>query len=146
MNNTPSRWARLTAEHKQKLSEYMSRAGQTAEQILDTVQKGGKSPNVLQNLYPSKRQWRHRQGESGFRKFMQIWISKAKRCAEDVQDVKCSEATPRVGQYVRLQPYQVIAKYLVAPESEPGIKRMLFAHGLGTSKTLSTRLRCQKNI
>ena len=144
IDNGEDKWIDLTDAMRRRLQlcmQQLSRRSDAAAAVR-AVQKGRFSPNVMALHYPKGGRWAKRQGEPGFRAFMNLWLHKALNmgginAVADIDAVQCpNTADRRIGKYVRLQPYQVTAKYLLSPESEPGIQRMLFAHGLGTGKTL----------
>lgn len=89
------------------------------------------------------------QGQQGATRFLNIALLKGMQSLKAANNhygynqdyrynqlqVRCGAILP--GDYGLLQPYQVTAKFLLSPEMEPMIKYMLFAHGVGTGKTLS---------
>ncbi|KAG5186330.1 hypothetical protein JKP88DRAFT_240932 [Tribonema minus] len=88
------------------------------------------------------------QGHKGANRFISVSLLKGlQSLGNDVQsdghryafedlEVSCSTGA-RAGVYPKLQPYQLTAKFLLSPEMEPLISYMLFAHGVGSGKTLT---------
>lgn len=143
-NNQPAKWVELTQEMRNELSRLTRSRSRfpTDNDLFRAAQQGKLTLNVLARHYPKMNQWRKKQGDSKFNQYLNVWLHKAMAAAglnEDyirkLQD--CPEPLKAPGEYVQLQPYQMVAKYLLAPEAEEGLSRMLFAHGLGSGKTLS---------